>query len=226
MDDNAHLLGRLSRLGEITLCIALSIVDVSFPFLFLLEGGRGWVPDPLGMPSSYVAHLSYFPCFLWWAHCHLQPGQRGSLRRIQQPSLWLLLLLLRPTPPSQVTELEKLGENMPQGRKHVDRTYQMSCDNRPWTSDWGNVSKPGRPSHSSHTWGSGKSEGWPRTDLSPIHSCNRAHTNWVEAFALYGWTRTQSHKSSRWVWESSCFSPAGLKARFPCCFNLVFAGQS
>lgn len=61
-------------------------------------------------------------------------------------------------------------------------THQMSCSNRPWTLNWGNFSKSRHPSHSSHTWGSGESEEWPRIYLQPIHSCNRIHIGLTDTF--------------------------------------------
>lgn len=73
-------------------------------------------------------------------------------------------------------------------------THQMSCNSRPRTFCWVNFSKPGHPSHSSHTWGSGESEGWPETYLQPIHSYNRIHISWMDTFIS---TAEQEHRAGR-----------------------------
>lgn len=70
----------------------------------------------------------------------------------------------------------------------------MSCDNRPWTFGVVNFSKPGHLSRSFHTLGLGKSEGWLRPDLQPIHSCNRIHISWMDTFISMA---EQEHRAKR-----------------------------
>lgn len=70
----------------------------------------------------------------------------------------------------------------------------MSCNSRPRTFCWLNFSKPGHLSHSSHTWGSGESEGWPRTYLQPNHSYNRIHIIWMDTFISIA---EQEHSAER-----------------------------
>lgn len=70
----------------------------------------------------------------------------------------------------------------------------MSCNNRPWTFCWEDFSKAGHLPHSFHTWGLGESEGWLRSDLQPIHSCNKIHLSWVDIFISMA---EQEHRARR-----------------------------
>lgn len=70
----------------------------------------------------------------------------------------------------------------------------MSCDNRSWTFVVVNFSKPGHPPRSFHTLGLDESEGWPRPDLLPIHSCNRIHISWMDTFVSMA---EQEHRAKR-----------------------------
>lgn len=94
----------------------------------------------------------------------------------------------------------------------------MSCDNTLWTFGWGEPSKSGPLSHSSHTWGLGKAEGWQWSVLQSTHSCKSQSRTSALLPAGLCWPGLvpAPYRPPRLLWNSSVCLPFWPQGRPPC----------
>lgn len=142
---------------------------------------------------------------------------RGSIGSIKWPSPRFLLLLLRATQTGH-----RARENME--RLQIWLTRWVVTVGQELFAEW--IS----PNQDTHpilpTLGVREN---PRDDQKLICNPSIAVTEytlaeWIHLSLLLN-KNTELEEVQQYC-EYSCFSPASLKARPPCCFNLVFAGQS